>query len=308
MIAVCAGVQSMQVEAGICLAAFAVRLAHVYAKQHQWPEAEAQLARAASALAGSEAGETSPAAALVWGDLRRVSGDVSRRQGAPEQALEHYQTATDHMLRALDAAGSADGAETSGRQRGAGGRQGRGSRAKGRSKGGQGESSGCIQCQWPLVGLVARVRVQQAACQNALGDGTAARGHLDAARAACEAEPEEATKTFPWQIAAADYHRAVMLEGERADLGSQEEASVWGCAAAQGCTGDVTLPAPQQPSRKGRGRKGTAVPREAPAAAAAPSIGDITLQQLMLLLEAYLLSRHLPGLLRYFTVHYKATI
>ncbi|BDA44094.1 probable separin at C-terminar half [Coccomyxa sp. Obi] len=288
---------SEQVEAGICLAAFAVRLAHVYAKQHRWPDADAQLARAASALEGPEGGGgTSPAAALVWGDLRRVSGDVSRRQGAPEQALEHYQTAAEHMLRALEAVASADGAENSGRQRGGGGRQGRGSRAKGRSRSEQSESSGCIHCQWPLIGLVARVRVQQAACQIALGDGTAARGHLDAARGACETERVEAAKTFPWQIAAADYHRALLLEGEQAGVDAQE-ASVWGCAAAQGCTQDVRLPAPQPSSRKGRGRKGTAVHKEAPAAAT-PKIEDIAMQQLTLLVEAYLLSRHLPGLSR----------
>ncbi|CAL8470074.1 g9616 [Coccomyxa elongata] len=285
-----------QAEAGICLAAFAVRLAHVYAKQHRWPDADAQLARAAAALEGSEAdGGTSPAAALVWGGLRRVSGDVSRRQGAPEQALEHYQTAAEHMLRALDAVASADGGESSGRQRGAGGRQGRGSRAKGRSRDEQGETPGCKQCRWPFIGLVARVRVQQAACQIALGDGTAARGHLDAAHGACATERVEVAEAFPWQTAATDCHRALLLEGAQAGLDTQE-ASVWGCPAAQRCAEDVR-PAPQPTSRKGRGRKGTAVVKGAPDAAT-PRSEDITLQQLTLLLEAYLLSRHLPGFSR----------
>lgn len=304
--AVCAGLQCEQVEASICLAAFAVRLAHVHAKQHRWPDADAQLARAAAALDGSEAGGgTSPAAALVWGDLRRVSGDVSRWQGAPEQALEHYQTAAVHLLRALDAVASADGGESSGRQRGAGGRQGRGSRAKGRSRNEEGDSPECIECRWPLIGLVARVRVRQAACQIALGDGTAARGQLDAACGACETERVEVSETFPWQIAAADYHRALLLEGEQAGLDTNE-TSVWGCPAAQGCA-EYARPASQPSNRKGRGRKGTAVVKGAPAAAT-PSIEDITLQQLTLLLEAYLLSRHLPGLSRYLYTHHRPNI
>lgn len=298
--------QSVGVEAGVTVAAFAVRLAHVHAKQHHWTDADSHLARASSALEALSASGPSQAAALLRADLERVRGDVMRLQGAPEQALEQYQAAAVHALQALEAADCSESAERRGAQRKGGARQGRGRTAKSRSRSQKDESAGLCDCRWPLTALLARVRVQQAACHAAMGDISAAESHLDAACEACASIEPVPSEAFPLQTAAAAYQRAVLLERGRAAPAAQDTC-VWGSQAAGGVAGDAGQAAAERVSRKGRGRKGAAAAKQARAAAELPGLEENALQQLRLLLEAYLLSRHVPGLSRSFTAPTLAT-
>ncbi len=239
-----------------------------------------------------DTGEPSQAAALMRAELARVRGGGSQRQGVPEQALEHYHAAAKHALRALC---SGDGGRESGVQKRCSGRQGRGTRGKGKGRGEEGESAGFCECRWPLTALVAGVRVQQAACQAVLGDLAAAGSHLDAAGEVCASYGPDPSEAFPLQTAAASYQRALLLERQRAEI--TQEASVWG---SQGAEEDLRPAAVESVSRRGRGRKGAAAAATKPVQAAAepPGCDADALQQLVLLVEAYLLSRHVPGLSR----------
>lgn len=295
-----AHVQSKNTGAHAMEAAMAVRLAHIYGKQHRWPDADASLATTSAALLAAGAGGPCQVAALLRGDLARVRGDVSRRQGAQQQALEHFQAAAEASLSALGTAGRAEEAEGCGGAPGrGGGRQGRdsrakgSSRAKGRSRGAEGSTGGSApggrECRWSLTALLARARLQQAACHISAGSMADACSHLDAACEACASFGPDPSQAFPLHMAAAAFQRALLLDMEQPPPATLETCCLWGSQEM------LSMIAAVPPSRSNLGKKAAAA---AAAPAKAPGSDDAAMRQLALLLEAYLISRHFPSLSR----------
>ena len=270
-------------------AAFAVRLADIYAKQQRAEEAEEQLAHADASMDTSEEADQA-AAALLLSRAELVRGELARQQGDLAEACQ-LSAATAQRLEAALLPGAVPGAADALSQRG--GVQpkpkARRRQAKGSAAGTKGSAPGSWQgVQWQLRAALAQAQLQMARSQARLGRWEEAASSCEEAAQACADSGQPPEQAFPLQMAAVHCCRVHILEASSSHTAADEP-----CRAPGSSRGARQSTAGAAAATKGKQRKAGS------SAASLEGNGDSRLQQqLALLLQAHALCHEVPALSR----------
>jgi hypothetical protein len=270
-------------------AAFAVRLADIYAQQLRAEEAEEQVAHAAASLDAAEEPDQA-AAALLLALAELVRGELAQQQGELADACQLSAAAARRLEAALQPGGMAHSADVP--AVGAGEHvkaKVRRRQAKGSAAGTAGSAQGSGQgMQWQLRAALAQARLQIADSQARLGQWEEAASSCEEATQACAGSSQPPEQAFPLQMAAVHCCRVRILEASSSSVAADEQCRATGSSqGARHCTEGAAAAT--------RGKQ-----REA-ASGTASSEGSEEgrlLQQLHLLLQAHALCSEVPALYR----------